>query len=136
MSLKGSIMAKQEAPRPTDAELAILSVLWQRGTCTVREVHESLSKSKSSGYTTTLKLMQIMAEKGLVERDETERAHVYQARLPQEQTQRQLIGELLQRAFDGSAAKLVMQALSTKKASKQELEQIRLLLDEHERRAR
>ncbi len=129
-------MAKQQAPRPTDAELTILSVLWQRGACTVREVHDSLSESKSSGYTTTLMLMQIMVEKGLVERDEAERAHVYRARLPQEQTQRQLLGDLLERAFDGSAATLVMQALSTKKASKRELEQIRSLLDEHERRTR
>ncbi|MEJ7665256.1 MAG: BlaI/MecI/CopY family transcriptional regulator [Hymenobacter sp.] len=92
-------MAKQQAPRPTDAELTILSVLWQRGACTVREVHESLSESKSSGYTTTLKLMQIMVEKNLVERDEAERAHVYRARLPQEQTQRQLLGDLLERAL-------------------------------------
>ena len=129
-------MSKKETPRPTDAELEILSVLWQRGPSTVREVHEALSRGRSTGYTTVLKLLQIMAEKGLVRRNEEQRAHVYEARFAQEQTQRQLVGDLLERAFDGSARKLVMQALATKKASSEELSQIRQLLDEFERGAR
>jgi predicted transcriptional regulator len=121
---------------PTDAELGILTVLWQRGPSTVREVHEALSASREMGYTTVLKLMQIMAEKGLVRRDESQRAHVYETRLAQEQTQQQLVGDLLERAFDGSAMNLVMQALQTKRASVEELSQIRDLLDEFERGAR
>jgi BlaI family transcriptional regulator, penicillinase repressor len=127
-------MPKREWPRPTDAELEILNVLWQRGASTVRDVHEAISHSKPNvGYTTVLKLMQIMAEKDLVRRDESQRAHVYEARRPREQTQRQLIGDLLERAFDGSAMKLVMQALSAKKTSAEELSSIREMLDEVER---
>ena len=127
-------MPKRSAPRPTDAELEILNVLWQRGASTVREVHQAISRTKSSvGYTTILKLMQIMAEKNLVRRNESQRAHVYEPRLAREQTQRQLIGDLLERAFDGSATKLVMQALSTKNASAEELSSIREMLDEVER---
>jgi len=134
---KGKVeVAKTNLPMPTDAELEILTVLWQRGASTVREVHEALSESREMGYTTVLKLMQIMAEKGLVRRDERQRAHVYEARLAQEQTQRQLVGDLLERAFDGSAMNLVMQALQTTKASAEELSQIRILLDEFERGAR
>lgn len=117
-------------PRPTDAELTILRVLWERGPCTVRQVLQVLERERPTGYTTALKLMQIMAEKGLVLRDETERTHVYRAKLSEQQTQRQLVRDLLDRAFDGSAAKLVMQALQTKRASKEELEQIKRLLDE------
>jgi len=123
-------------PRPTDAELAILRVLWERGPSTVRQVHESLSGERAVGYTTALKLMQIMADKGHVERDETARSHVYRARLSEERTQRQLLRDLLDRAFGGSALKLVMQALSTKKASAEELAQIRRLLEERERGTR
>lgn len=127
-------MPKRATPRPTDAELEILNVLWQRGASTVRDVQQEIVKSRPAmGYTTVLKLMQIMAEKNLVRRDESQRAHVYEARLAQEQTQRQLIGDLLERAFDGSATKLVMQALSTKKASAEELSTIREMLDEFER---
>jgi predicted transcriptional regulator len=129
-------LARQNTPRPTDAELEILSVLWERGPSTVRDVHERLSETKDTGYTTVLKLMQIMSEKGLVRRDERERAHVYEARLPQEQTQRQLVGDLLDRAFQGSAMKLVMHALATKKASAEELSEIRRVLDEFERGAK
>ena len=125
-------MAEQSGPRPTDAELEILSVLWGRGPSTVREVHDALNEHKPTGYTTVLKLLQIMTEKGLVRRDEEQRAHVYEARYAQEQTQRQLLGELLDRAFGGSAMKLVMQALSTKKASREELQRIREMLDEME----
>jgi len=121
-------------PRPTDAELEILNVLWQRGASTVRDVQGQIVRSRPAmGYTTVLKLMQIMAEKGLVRRDESQRAHVYEARLAQEQTQRQLIGDLLERAFDGSATKLVMQALSARKTSAKELSTIREMLDEFER---
>jgi predicted transcriptional regulator len=121
-------------PRPTDAELALLRVLWERGPSTVRQVHEAGPDSRATGYTTTLKLLQIMAEKGLVERDETDRSHVYRARLSEEQTQRQLLQDLLDRAFGGSAMKLVMQALSTRRTTREELEQIRQLLDDAERR--
>jgi len=127
-------MRKRATSRPTDAELEILNVLWQRGAATVRDVHQQIVKSRPAmGYTTVLKLMQIMAEKGLVRRDERQRAHVYEARLAREQTQRQLIGDLLERAFDGSATKLVMQALSAKKTSAKELSTIREMLDEFER---
>jgi BlaI family transcriptional regulator, penicillinase repressor len=120
-------------PRPTDAELAILMVLWDRGPSTVRQVHEALSGERDTGYTTTLKLLQIMAEKELVRRDDSDRTHVYAARASQEQTQRQLVQHLLDKAFGGSAMKLVMQALSTRKASPEELDQIRDLLEKHER---
>ncbi|HLL14615.1 MAG TPA: BlaI/MecI/CopY family transcriptional regulator [Pyrinomonadaceae bacterium] len=127
-------MPKRDVSRPTDAELEILNVLWQRGASTVREVHQAISRTKpATGYTTVLKLMQIMAEKELVRRDESQRAHVYEASLAREQTQRQLIGDLLERAFDGSATKLVMQALSAKKTSAKELSTIRKMLDEFER---
>ncbi|MGI9107647.1 MAG: BlaI/MecI/CopY family transcriptional regulator [Pyrinomonadaceae bacterium] len=127
-------MPKRGAPRPTDAELEILTVLWQRGASTVRDVHGVIRQSKpATGYTTVLKLMQIMAEKNLVRRDERQRAHVYEAQFAQEQTQRQLIGDLLERAFEGSATKLVMQALSARKTSATELTRIREMLDEYER---
>ena len=125
-------MSKQELPRPTDAELEILNVLWQRGAATVREVHEELGARKATLYTTVLKMLQIMTEKGLVERDESQRAHLYRPRLAQDETQRQLLNDLLARAFDGSAAKLVMQALSAKEASAEELTEIRALLDRFE----
>ncbi|HYO15418.1 MAG TPA: BlaI/MecI/CopY family transcriptional regulator [Thermoanaerobaculia bacterium] len=116
-------------PRPTDAELAILRVLWRRGPSTVKQVHEELSRRSPSVYTTTLKLLQIMTEKGLVTRDESLRAHLYTARLPEEETQMQLVGDLLDRAFEGSAGRLVMRALSSRPASAAELEEIRKLLD-------
>ena len=126
-------MIHRKLPRPTDAELEILRVLWENGSATVREVRETLSKDgKKTGYTTTLKLLQIMAEKGLVTRDESRRSHVYRARLPEEQTQRQLVGDLLDRAFGGSAQKLVMQALAAKKTSAAELAEIRKLLQKLE----
>ncbi len=126
-------MAEANLPRPTDAELEILKVLWRRGPSTVRDVFDSLSETKQTGYTTVLKLMQIMAEKGLVRRDETERAHRYEAALAEEETQRQMVGDLLRRVFDGSAKRLVMQALSSEQASADELEEIRRLLDRLER---
>ena len=120
----------RQRPRPTDAELEILKVLWQRGPSTVREVHDVLNETKPTGYTTVLKLLQIMGEKGLVKRNEQQRAHVYEAQLRQEQTERQMVGDLLERVFDGSATKLVMQALATKKTSQRELTAIRQLLRE------
>lgn len=129
-------MAKQNLPRPTDAELAILNVLWARGPSTVREVQEQIGRERATGYTTVLKFLQIMTEKGLVTRDESQRTHVYQAKLSQEQTQSQLVGDLLDRAFGGSAQKLVLQALSAKKATPAELDQIRRLLDNLERGSR
>jgi predicted transcriptional regulator len=119
-------------PRPTDAELAILRVLWERGPATVRDVHEALQSTQASGYTTVLKLMQIMTDKGLVERDETQRAHVYRATSSQRSTQRQLLGDLVDRAFGGSPAKLVLQALAGRRTSPEELHEIRQLLDELE----
>ncbi|MBI2505963.1 MAG: BlaI/MecI/CopY family transcriptional regulator [Candidatus Latescibacteria bacterium] len=114
-------MRKRNLPKPTEAELAILNVLWQQGSATVRQVHEALKDERQTVYTTILKLMQIMHEKGLVIRDERTRTHVYQARLSAQQTQRQLVGDLLERAFGGSALRMVMQTLSAKKASPEEL---------------
>lgn len=119
-------------PRPTDAELAVLNVLWDRGPSTVRQIHEVLSSERDLGYTTVLKSLQVMTEKGLVLRDESERSHVYAATLSETQTQRSLLGDLMERAFGGSAAKLVIQALHSQRASKQELEEIRRLLDRAE----
>ena len=116
-------------PRPTDAELAILRILWQRGDCTVRQVHDELSRERPSAYTTALKMLQIMTEKGLVRRDDSERTHVYQSRLTEEQTQRQLVRDLVDRAFGGSASKLVLQALSARRATEEELGEIRKLIE-------
>jgi predicted transcriptional regulator len=121
-----------QPPRPTPAELEILSVLWERGPSTVREVQDALGPERGAGYTTVLKLLQIMADKGLVDRDERARAHVYAPRAAEAQTQRQLVRDLVDRAFGGSAAKLVVQALSGKRASPEEIERIRRLLDEIE----
>lgn len=122
-------MSDKPTPRPTDAELAILSVLWERGPSTVREVHDALAERQATGYTTVLKLMQIMTEKRLVVRDESERAHVYAARYSEQKTQRELLADLAERAFGGSPAKLVMQALSGRKTSAEELSEIRELLN-------
>jgi len=124
-------MPKAKLPRPTDAELSILRVLWQRGPSTVRQVQEELGSD--TGYTTVLKFLQIMTEKGLVVREDAQRTHVYEASLPEEETQRQLVTDLLDRAFHGSAKKLVLHALSAKKASAAELAEIRKLLDEMSR---
>ena len=122
-------MSRPNVPRPTDAELSILRILWERGPSTVRQVHETLAQERSAAYTTALKLLQIMTEKGLVERDERDRTHVYRPRLSEETTQRQLVRDLLDRAFGGSAGKLVMQALATKRASAEELRDIRRAID-------
>jgi predicted transcriptional regulator len=126
-------MSKKPLARPTEGELAILQVLWDRGPSTVRDVHEALRESRGTGYTTTLKLLQIMMEKGLVVRDDAKWSHVYQAAQPAAQTQRQLVRDLLDRVFHGSAEQLVLQALSAKRASKEELAEIRRVLDDLEK---
>jgi predicted transcriptional regulator len=122
-------MNRSAAPRPTDAELAILRILWDRGPSTVRQVHEILGLERQAAYTTALKLLQIMTEKGLVERDERDRTHIYRARLSEETTQRQLVRDLVDRAFAGSSSKLVLQALASKRASAEELRDIRKAID-------
>jgi BlaI family penicillinase repressor len=122
--------------RPTDAELEILTVLWLHGPSTVREVHEEINSRRPTQYTTVLKQLQIMATKNLVQRDEQQRAHVYKAAKTREWTQRQIAGDLLQRAFGGSARSMLMGALSARKASRDELAEIRQLLDEYEKETR
>src|SRR5215467_12348697 len=119
-------------PLPTDAELDILNALWRLGPATVREVHEAVGKD--SGYTTTLKQMQLMTDKGLLKRSERFRSHVYEAAEPKEQTQKQLAGDLLKRAFDGSAKSLLLGALSAHRASEEELADIRRMLDRFDKR--
>lgn len=119
--------------RPTEAELSILRALWSHGPTSVREIQRILNEVRPTGYTTVLKLMQIMTEKGLVERDESVRPQIYRARYSQEQTQKQLVRDLLQRAFGGSVKALVLQALSTRRSSAAELEEIEKLLDRMER---
>ncbi len=121
---------RRERARPTDAELAILRVLWDRGPSTVRQVHDALA-ARATGYTTMLKLMQIMAEKGLVTRDETTRTHVYTATFARDETQQQLVTDLVDRAFGGSAAALVMQALSNHRATPEELAEIQQLIQDY-----
>jgi len=118
--------------RPTSAELEILGVLWEQGPSTVRQVHEVLEARRGAGYTTVLKLLQIMAEKGHVEREESTRAHVYRAVIQREETQGRLVEDLMDRAFGGSAAELVMRALETRPASPDELAAIRALLRDYE----
>ncbi len=123
-------------PRPTDSELAILNVLWRSGPATVREIHGVLAGERGEdavGYTTILKLLQIMTEKRLVQRDESSRSHIYHAKLPREETQKQLVRELLERAFAGSARQLVLQALSTQTASAEDLAEIQQLIDSMKR---
>jgi BlaI family transcriptional regulator, penicillinase repressor len=127
---------KQAPQKPTAAELEILHVLWSRGPSTVREVFEAINEKKDVGYTSVLKFLQIMTTKGTVRRDETHRAHVYQACLPAEQTKQQLAGDMLQRVFAGSASQLMMHALAGRKASRQEIQELRHLLDEYERNRR
>src|ERR1700722_13631339 len=120
-----------DLPRPTDAELEILTVLWSLGPSTVRDVHETITRRKPAQYTTVLKTLQIMAEKGLVERNEKQRAHIYSAARPREWTQAQLAGDLLQRAFGGSAASLMLGALAAHRASPKELAELRKFLAEY-----
>lgn len=126
----------RQTPKPTDAELAILRVLWERGPSTVRQVHDVLNRERPAAYTTSLKLLQIMTEKGLVERDERDRTHIYRTRLSEGQTQRQLIRDLLDRAFDGSSTKLVLQALAARRATADELQEIRQVIDDARQESR
>ena len=122
-------------PRPTDAELEILNLLWESGPSTVRDLHEALTRRKAAQYTTVLKMLQIMAAKGLVRRNEKQRAHVYEASQPRDRTQRQLARDLLTRAFGGSARSLMVGALSARRTSREELAEIRKLLDDYEKEA-
>jgi len=125
-------MARRKNSRPTDRELTILRILWDKGPSTVRDVNEAMSQDEDTGYTTTLKLMQIMAEKGLVLRDDSQFKHVYRPALTEEKAQKQLVGDLLDRAFSGSAEKLVMRALSAKKVSAKEMASIKKMINEFE----
>lgn len=120
------------SPRPTEAELAILEALWRLGPSTVREVHEALAE-RQTGYTTVLKLMQIMAEKGLVARDDAQRSHVYRPLVDQARTRGRLVADLVDKVFGGSARQLVMHALSAKRATPAELAEIRAAIDEYEK---
>ena len=129
-------MSNETPQKPTASELEILQVLWTRGPSTVREVHEALSEQKSLGYTTVLKLLQIMTVKCTVRRNEDQRAHVYEACQPATETKRQLVGDVLQRVFEGSASELMIHALAGRRTSKKELEELRRLLDEYERKTR
>jgi BlaI family transcriptional regulator, penicillinase repressor len=122
--------------KPTSSELEILHVLWERGPSTVREVHQTLNEKRPMGYTSVLKLMQIMTAKGTLRRNEDQRAHVYEAEQPAEKTKRDLAQDVLQRVFDGSASELMMHALSGRRANKEEIEEMRRLLNEHERKIR
>jgi BlaI family penicillinase repressor len=123
---------KHPPQKPTASELEILRVLWTRGPSTVREVHDSLKETRAMGYTSVLKFLQIMTAKGTVRRHETQRAHVYEACLPAEQTKRQLAGDMLQRVFEGSASQLMMHALAGRKASREEIDELRRLLNQYE----
>ncbi len=123
-------MATTNYIKPTESELEILQILWQKGLATVREVHETMAESKDVGYTTTLKLMQIMHEKGLVKRDDSMRTHVYQAAVNKEKTQKHLLGKMINTLFGGSPTQLVIQALGEHKATPEEIERIQALLND------
>jgi predicted transcriptional regulator len=125
-----------ELPKPTESELAILGVLWERGAGTVRDVHEALYRDDGGGYTTALKLLQVMHAKGLVQRDEGQRAHVYVAAVSKERTQKRFLSDMVQRVFDGSASQLVLHALGTQHATRAELDEIRDLIDRLEKETR
>ncbi len=127
---------QRSSSKPSASELEILRVLWERGPATVREVYEILSEHKNIGYTTVLKLLQIMAAKGSVKRNEEQRAHVYEAVQPADKTKRQFAGDVLQRVFGGSASDLMLHALAGQRTSKKELEELRRVLDEYERKLR
>jgi predicted transcriptional regulator len=129
-------MKRRPLQKPTASELEILRVLWERGPSTVRNVHAALNEKKPTGYTTVLKLLQIMAVKGSVRRNEEQRAHVYEACQPADKTKSQLAGDVLQRVFQGSASQLMVHALAGRRTSQQEIEELRRLLDEHERKMR
>ena len=121
-------------PRPTEAELEILQVLWERGGCTVRDVHEVLHRRDGTGYTTALKLLQIMHSKGLVTRDDSQRAHVFRAAVSKEKTQKRFLADLVQRVFDGSPSKLALEALGNARLSRRDVARLRELLDKHDDR--
>ncbi|RZK81688.1 MAG: BlaI/MecI/CopY family transcriptional regulator [Pedobacter sp.] len=123
-------MTTANNPKPTESELEILQILWEKGECTVRDVHEILEKNKDAGYTTTLKLMQIMHEKGLVSRDTSSKTHIYKSLVNQEKTQQHLVNKMIDNVFNGSAARLVMQALGNHSASKDEIDSIKEYLDQ------
>lgn len=125
-------MARTGATQPTEVELQILRALWERGSATVRQIHEAVSAEKGTNYSTTVKMLSVMLDKCLVRRDERARPHVYRAAATQQATQRRMLGDLIQKAYAGSAGSLVLQALSSKKASPEELVEIRRLLDELE----
>jgi len=127
--IKDKNMATTRYIKPTESELEILQVLWKRGLATVREVHEELAALKDAGYTTTLKLMQIMHEKGLVKRDDSMRTHIYQAAVSKEKTQKHLLGKMIDSLFGGSPTQLVIQALGEHKASEEELEKIQEMIN-------
>jgi len=127
-------MNETSLQKPTASELQIMQVLWEHGPSTVREVHEALRAEKPLGYTTVLKLMQIMTAKGLVRRNEQRRAHVYEAQQPAEKTKRQFASDVLQRVFDGSAKELMLHALAGRRSSKNEIEELRRMLDDYERK--
>jgi len=129
-------MSHRDLPKPTAGELEILHVLWENGPSTVRRVCEALSEKKPTGYTTVLKLMQIMTSKGTLRRNEEQRAHVYEACLPPEKTKRQFAADVLERVFEGSASELMMHALQGRRTSHAEIEQLRRILDEQERKIR
>ena len=125
-------MANSRSNQPTERELTILQILWKNGPSTVRQVNEGMNADRSTGYTTTLKLMQIMAEKGILIRDDSQFKHIYKAAISEERTQKQLVGNLLEQAFSGSAEKLVMRALSAKKVSADELAKIKKMINKLE----
>ena len=125
-------MSRNKLPKPTEGELELLQILWEQGPSTVRTIHDALSEDRTVGYTTTLKVLQKMLAKGLVSRDESSGKHIYLPALKEKQTQRQLAGDLVKRGFGGSSARLVVAALSAKRASSEELAEIRRLLDEME----
>ena len=129
-------MKEHHPQKPTASELEILHVLWARGPSTVREVHQALGEKRSVGYTGVLKLLQIMTAKGTVRRNEDQRAHIYEACQPAEKTKSQLAVDVLQRVFDDSASQLMMHALAGRRGSKEEVEELRRLLDEYERKLR
>ena len=129
-------MVRVGLQKPTASELEILGVLWKQGPSTVREIYEVLREQKPVGYTTVLKLLQIMTAKGTVKRNEEHRAHVYEAVQPAEKTKRQFAGDMLQRVFGGSASELMLHALAGQRTSRKELEELRRVLDEYERKLR
>jgi predicted transcriptional regulator len=130
---KSEKMQQKQKIKPTEAELEILQILWANGSATVKDVNKKINEKKEAGYTTTLKTMQIMFEKGFVNRDKSGRSHTYSAAITKDETQQALLNKVLETAFGGSASKLVMQALGNKKTSKEELKEIKQLIEKIER---